>query len=294
MKRIEAFRDGIGETLPVLVVDDDEVVRLTLSRILEKEGYQVEAIEEPEEGLRRIEERDYLTVITDVIMPGMSGLEFQRRLRERRAELPVVVISSFPTIERIIEAVQGGAVDFLTKPFDMDQILRVVKRCAEARVELARNLTTQQFMKNDIHMRIPSTAEHIQGAVHFITRRSMLADAYSTPVAFQVRLALDEAMANALEHGNKNLPDKLITVVVSITALRFDVTVEDEGSGFDPASVVDPMSENSLSSLLEGGRGLFLMRCYMDGVEFNGSGNSVHMWKENRSLLDISAQGQEA
>src|SRR6185295_3222730 len=105
-----------------------------------------------------------------------------------------------------------------------------------------------------IQMEIPSTIEHVNGAIHYIVDRSLLPDAWQRNAAFQIRLALDEAMSNALEHGNKYDPSKKIRVRVQMTAKRFEAAVQDEGVGFDPNNVADPVAQQNLEAMLEGGR----------------------------------------
>lgn len=266
-------------TLPILVVDDEEVVRRFLRVALESEGYRVEEAVCAEDGLARTEHDDFLMVITDVQMPGMSGLEMQRKLRESAPHLPVVVMTAYPTIERAIEAVRLGAVNFIAKPFGVTAVLHGVERAVTARRALRRNLDTLRLAHTEVRLKIPSTPEHVSGALHFITERTPLADLYPPDVVFQVRLAVDEALSNAFEHGNAEDPSKQIAVDVEVDAQQFRISIEDEGPGFDPGQVADPLDPANLEKLLDGGRGVFLMRCHMDGVEFNGRGNRVYMWR---------------
>jgi FixJ family two-component response regulator len=264
---------------PVLVVDDEEVVRATLEAVLEAEGYTVVAVKNAEQALEVLETRQCLMVITDVMMPGIDGMELLRRIRVRRPTLPVLVITGFPTVERAVEAVRAGAMSFITKPFDITEVLDSVERAARASVALRRNVETQNHIVNSVTMAIPSTVEHVTGAVHFLCERTLLTDLYSDATRFQVRLALTEAMANALKHGNHGDATKHIYLTATVDATRFDVTITDEGPGFDVHDVADPLADDVLASLRECGRGLFLIRCYMDGVEHNPSGNAIHLWK---------------
>ena len=92
---------------------------------------------------------------------------------------------------------------------------------------------------------------------------------------FAVHLALEEAFINAIRHGNEMDPDKGVKVDYSVDSEKFEVWIEDEGPGFDPESVPDPRCGENLYK--PNGRGLLLMRSYMDVVEYCGSGNKVHM-----------------
>jgi serine phosphatase RsbU (regulator of sigma subunit)/anti-sigma regulatory factor (Ser/Thr protein kinase) len=101
---------------------------------------------------------------------------------------------------------------------------------------------------------------------------------YGERALFAVRLALEEAVINAIKHGNRMDKAKRVTVTFSADREECVVAVEDEGQGFDPASVPDPTTDENLE--LPHGRGLVLMRAYMDEVKFNAKGNRVTMRKK--------------
>ena len=101
---------------------------------------------------------------------------------------------------------------------------------------------------------------------------------YSSRCAFAIRLALEEAMVNAHKHGNGRDPVKRIVVAYDITPARVVVRVRDEGRGFDPVLVPDPTTPNRIP--LPDGRGIMLMRSYLDEVTFNERGNEVQLVKE--------------
>ena len=98
-----------------------------------------------------------------------------------------------------------------------------------------------------------------------------------TSVLFAVRLALEEALSNAIKHGNKYDPNKRITVSAEVAPEATAITVADEGEGFDSKSLPDPTADENLEK--PGGRGIMLMRAYMDEVAFNERGNEVRMVK---------------
>ncbi|MHC4717031.1 MAG: ATP-binding protein [Planctomycetota bacterium] len=104
------------------------------------------------------------------------------------------------------------------------------------------------------------------------------AQGYSEAELFAVRLALEEALINAIKHGNRSDPDKTITVAVEMNGEDVAITVTDEGSGFDPDHVPDPTADENLEKPC--GRGIMLMRVYMDDVTFNDRGNQVRMIKK--------------
>jgi len=106
---------------------------------------------------------------------------------------------------------------------------------------------------------------------------SAAAHGYNEDECFAIKLALEEAMTNAVKHGNRNKPDRHITVRYAVGPQRVVITVADEGCGFDPSSVPDPTLPERL--WLPSGRGIMLMRAYMDEVVYNAKGNEVRLVK---------------
>ena len=98
---------------------------------------------------------------------------------------------------------------------------------------------------------------------------------------FCIRLALEEALVNAIKHGNQMDRSKSVRISYRVGPDRFDIQITDEGSGFDPQEVPDPTAAENLER--PNGRGLMLMRYYMSHVTFNTQGNCVHMSKVARN-----------
>jgi len=96
---------------------------------------------------------------------------------------------------------------------------------------------------------------------------------------FAIKLALEEALVNAVKHGNKLDPAKKVRVNYRVADQRADITVEDEGRGFNPSELPDPCADENLNRCC--GRGILLMRAYMTSVVFNPQGNKVTLTKFN-------------
>jgi serine/threonine-protein kinase RsbW len=103
---------------------------------------------------------------------------------------------------------------------------------------------------------------------------------YGADVTFAIKLALEEALTNAVKHGNDNDASKRLVVRYSITPRRTVIMVRDEGLGFTPNRVPDPTADENLER--PSGRGIMLMQAYMTRVHFNEAGNEVWLLKENR------------
>lgn len=102
---------------------------------------------------------------------------------------------------------------------------------------------------------------------------------YSDDDLFALHLAMEEAIVNAVKHGNKRDPGRDITIEYELTPEKVDLWVTDQGEGFDPAHLADPRCGDNIYKT--NGRGVLLIRSYMDLVEYNNVGNSIHMTKFN-------------
>ncbi|NLY94532.1 MAG: sigma-54-dependent Fis family transcriptional regulator [Myxococcales bacterium] len=121
----------------VLVVDDEENLRLVLRTMLGRAGYAVETAASAEEAIAKLEGFDPEFVLADVRMPGMSGLELCAYLRDHHHPATVLVMSAFGSIDLALEAIQAGAYDYVSKPFQKDEVLLALKK-AEERERLRR------------------------------------------------------------------------------------------------------------------------------------------------------------
>jgi len=116
---------------PVLVVDDEKNMRLSLKKVLTDEGYSVRVVESAEEGLALLGREECFMVVTDARLGGMSGYEFLAKARAQWPELPMLMITAYATPKLAVEAIKAGAMDYLPKPFAPEELLHAVGRCAE-------------------------------------------------------------------------------------------------------------------------------------------------------------------
>ena len=116
--------------LNVWVVDDDQSVRWVLEKALRQAEMQARSFERAEHLLDAIEQDEPDVLITDVRMPGMSGIALLERLRLRLPELPIIVITAHSDLENAVAAYKGGAFEYLPKPFDIDEAVELVRKAA--------------------------------------------------------------------------------------------------------------------------------------------------------------------
>jgi len=121
--------DGLpGESLgSILIIDDEAAIRESLETLLELEGYRIVTAENGEEGLARIAERPFDLILLDFALPDRNGLEILTDIRDRDPNLAVIMITAYGTVENAVRAMQGGAVNFVQKPWDNEKLLADIR-----------------------------------------------------------------------------------------------------------------------------------------------------------------------
>ena len=135
----------------ILIVDDEEEIRENLMDFLEFKGFAVSGAGNGVEAMASLEINRPDMIISDLMMPEMSGMEFLKTLKDKKIDVPVVIMTAFGTIQYAIDAMKNGAVDFLTKPIDLSYTLQVIDRVIE-RGELHRKIIEQKRqLEEDLH-----------------------------------------------------------------------------------------------------------------------------------------------
>jgi two-component system response regulator HydG len=128
----------------LLVADDDEAVRLSLERTLTREGYDVVLAPDGQAALDRLRQGGIDLLLSDLRMPGLTGLELLKLAKEVAPDVDVILLTAFGTVEEAVRAMKDGAIDFLTKPLQRAQLLRVVRQALERRSLIQQNRALQQ------------------------------------------------------------------------------------------------------------------------------------------------------
>jgi DNA-binding response OmpR family regulator len=115
----------------ILVVDDDPQTQEDIAEMLSKEGYNLTTVGSGEEALKMIREKDFDVVLTDLMMPGISGMDVLREIKKIKPRTRVIIITAFATIESAVEAMKMGASDYISKPFKINEVQVTVKRALE-------------------------------------------------------------------------------------------------------------------------------------------------------------------
>lgn len=131
----------------VLIVDDEENLRLVLRTLLKKHGYEVEVAGSGEEALSKVDPFEPDVVITDVRMPGMTGIELIAALRERKCHATVLVMSAYGNFDLAMEAMKAGAYDYVTKPFKGDDVVLTLRKAEERETLRRENRALREQLK---------------------------------------------------------------------------------------------------------------------------------------------------
>lgn len=288
----------------VLVVDDAAVDRKLVAGLLSKQAdLHVELASTADEALARLEQIQPTLIVTDLVMPGMTGLELVAQVVARHPEIPVILMTGKGSEEIAVQALEAGAASYVPKAALHQHLLPTVQdvldmvRQRHSHAQLMGCLKRGQFnftLANDAAL-IPSLITYVQSLLSTIG----LCDEGNL---IRVCIALEEALRNALFHGNLELTSeqregdateyqrlieerlerepfagRKLHVTVDVSPHQGRFSVRDEGPGFDPRNLPDPTEPANLEKV--SGRGLLLMRTFMDEVTFNETGNQVTMVK---------------
>ena len=124
-------KESSNESVRILVVDDEFSVRHSLTAWFEDEGYTVDVASSGKEALAKLAENKWDIFFLDLKMPGMSGLELQKKIKEIQPDSTIIIITAFASVESAVEAMQSGAYDYLSKPFDPDYLALMVRNIIE-------------------------------------------------------------------------------------------------------------------------------------------------------------------
>jgi DNA-binding NtrC family response regulator len=152
---VPSAMQGSGENAPrILIIDDEAAIRESLETLLGLEGYLVDSADNGEAGLERIGEQPFDLVLLDLALPGRNGIEILASIRERHPSLPVIMITAYGTVGNVVDAIRGGAQNFVQKPWDNEKLLADIRaaiarfRAEEENVQLKRALRQRYNFPN--------------------------------------------------------------------------------------------------------------------------------------------------
>ena len=288
----------------VLVVDDAPVDRLVTGAIIERmPGWLARYAGSGEEALAEITRERPGIVLTDMNMPKMDGLALVAEVHRLYPEVPVVLMTAFGNEEIALQALQEGAASYVPKKSLESDLASTLQRVVAAAQGQRRS---QQLLKRLVHAELEFVLDNDRLMVaplvaHLRNYLERLGPCDETALT-RVCIALEEALLNAILHGNLELSsdlrqdgeepyyrladerrgmapfrDRQVYCSARMSQNELKVIIRDEGLGFDPSTLPDPCDPANLERI--GGRGLLLIRTFMDSVTHNQSGNEITLVK---------------
>ena len=148
-------RNHSSETPRILIVDDDPGQRSLLNSFLRSQGFETATADSGERALEMLRAGKYVMMISDVRMPGLSGLETLRRARQEHATLPVLLVTAFTDIREAVAAMRDGAVNYLPKPIDLDELLNSVRQATGIAKSVPLQYSTEGKLPEQVIARSP-------------------------------------------------------------------------------------------------------------------------------------------
>lgn len=295
----------------LLVVDDSPEERRIVQALLVSGGHDARSCGSGQDALKLLRHSPVEIVLTDLHMPGMDGLELVQELGQLHPGIPTLLMTAFGSEASAREALEAGAAGYIPKAHLEECLNPTVDHVAEklaARRDTRRvlgqleSVDARFVLGNELSL-VPPLVANIEATVARLLGRE------HDPQLFQLGTALGEAISNAIHHGNLGLDSSLregdgrryaqlaseraarppwserrVHVRLLVRPPELELTIRDEGEGFDPTGIPDPTAPENL--LRAHGRGIYLMHTFMDGVRFNATGNEVTLV---RSFNDTKA-----
>lgn len=287
----------------VLIVDDNAIDRRLAGGIVEKVGMATQFAKHGKEALEHISREPPDIVLTDMLMPEMDGLELVERIRQDYSHIPVILMTAHGSEEIAVKALRTGAASYVPKQLlarelagTIHDMLSVVttRKDEQKAIELLEEVRMKFVLGADL-----VTHEPVVGYLQDQLRKWHLCEGADL---IRVGTALHEAFVNAIEHGNLELDsemrddphgsyqlvgeqrrktppwcDRKVHVWAQLTHTEATISIRDQGPGFDPKSLPDPTDPENIGKI--SGRGLLLIRTFMDDIRFNDTGNEITLVK---------------
>jgi len=267
----------------ILIVDDNDELRAVLDEALRELGHEVVAIGDRADALAREDLEEFDLIISDLTDDEDSGVQLLSEIKRKRLMIPVVVSSDEAQQPGVVKAFKMGAVNYLRSPYNKEELCSIVEKTLAYKLRFVDDLRVLPYVHEKIEFELPSDVSLMNGVLQYLIERVAKLGVIK-PERSNLFIALDEAFVNAVKHGNKNDPTKLVRITAELSPQEARFTVEDEGEGFDIEQIPDPRDPDNLFKA--SGRGVLLIYNIMDKVEYNARGNRLTMVKRPEDSLD--------
>jgi serine/threonine-protein kinase RsbW len=256
----------------ILIVDNNDELRVLLEQTLGQLGHEVIVTGERAKALRRDDLDSFDLIISDLSEAEVNG-EPISELHRKHLVTPLGEQFSGPGL---IKAFKVGAANFLRLPYNREELREIVEVTLAQKLRYVDDPRVFSHVHEKIEFELPSDLGLMNGVLEYLQERVAKLGLIH-PDRSNLFIALDEAFVNAVKHGNKNDPTKLLKITAELSPKEASFTVEDEGQGFDVREIPDPCDPENL--FRTSGRGVLLIYNIMDEVEYNAQGNRVKMVK---------------
>jgi serine/threonine-protein kinase RsbW len=264
----------------ILIVDNNDELRAILEDALGSLGHEAVVTGDRDEALNRDDLDEFDVIISDLTEEAQTaeesnGQSTQPAAKPHRRHLLTPVFSSL-TGPVIVKAFKMVAANYLRSPYNKDELREIVEQTLSYKLRHVDDPSLLSHTHEKIEFELPSDLALMNGVLQYLLER-VAKLGIITAEGSNLFVALDEAFVNAVKHGNKNDPTKLVRLGAELSPTEACFTIEDEGEGFDVATIPDPRDPANLFK--SSGRGVLLIYNIMDEVEYNAQGNRVKMVK---------------
>lgn len=256
----------------ILIVDNNDELRVLLEQALGRLGHEVVVMAERKKALRRDDLDSFDLIISDLTEAEVNGQPIGD-LQRKHLVTPLGEDVAGPVI---IKAFKMGAANYLRLPYNREELREIVEATLSQKLQYLDDPSILTQVHEKIEFELPSDLALMNGVLEYLQER-VAKLGLIRPERSNLFVALDEAFVNAVKHGNKNDPTKLLKITAELSPKEAAFTVEDEGEGFDIREIPDPCDPANL--FRTSGRGVLLIYNIMDEVEYNAQGNRVKMVK---------------
>ncbi len=285
----------------ILIVDNNDELRALLEHALGGLGCEAVVTGDREEALSRDDLDEFDLIISDLTEEeGETSLHLSNPSAVPSSGSPAGgsngkpaanqhrrnLLTSLPpnTAEPVIvKAFKMVAANYLRLPYNKDELREIVEQTLSYKLRYVDDPNLLSHTHEKIEFELPSDLALMNGVLQYLLERVAKLGVIA-PEKSNLFIALDEAFVNAVKHGNKNDPSKLVRVGAELSPKEASFTIEDEGEGFDVQTIPDPRDPANLFK--SSGRGVLLIYNIMDEVEYNAQGNRVKMVKRPEPAVE--------
>ena len=301
------MREKEDTVVRILVVDDAATDRALAGTLVKDAGWEVTFAEDGEQALAQIEQAAPNAVLTDLRMPKLDGLQLVEQVRRSHPRIPVILMTSYGSQEIAAKALRIGAVSYIPKDSLVKELAVVLHDVLATSGCGLKSVVRTEFAASESTFQLGYETNSLASLVVHLQQGLAQLGFDDEADLIRVGTALAEALNNAVNHGNLELDsemretddraynqlrevrirqqpycDRRVHVIQRLTSDEAVYVIRDEGAGFDPSKLPDPTDPENLMKV--GGRGMLLIRTFMDEVRFNSTGNEITMIKRRQQL----------